>query len=97
MKAADWASERVWDDINFERRDYDPWAAYGQSKTANALFAVGMTHHHKAAGITSNGLRKAPLRRFRPRSRPNLKASEAATWRTAQSRGPGRRMRRCQA
>lgn len=28
------------DDPNFERRDYDPWIAYGQAKTANVLFAV---------------------------------------------------------
>ena len=28
------------DDPNFERRPYDRWVAYGQSKTANALFAV---------------------------------------------------------
>lgn len=28
-----------WDDPNFET-GYDPWQAYGQSKTANALFAV---------------------------------------------------------
>jgi NAD(P)-dependent dehydrogenase (short-subunit alcohol dehydrogenase family) len=31
------------DDIHFERRPYDPWAAYSQSKTANVLFAVGAT------------------------------------------------------
>lgn len=28
------------EDPNFERRPYDKWKAYGQSKTANALFAV---------------------------------------------------------
>ena len=28
------------DDLNFDRRPYDPWLAYGQSKTANILFAV---------------------------------------------------------
>ena len=27
------------DDPNFERTEYDPWVAYGRSKTANALFA----------------------------------------------------------
>lgn len=27
-------------DLNFERRPYDPWIAYGQSKTANVLLAV---------------------------------------------------------
>jgi len=30
----------VFDDVGFERRPYDKWDAYGQSKTANALFAV---------------------------------------------------------
>lgn len=30
------------EDPNFERREYDRWAAYGQSKSANALFAVGL-------------------------------------------------------
>ena len=28
------------DDVNFERRDYDKWVAYGQAKSANALFAL---------------------------------------------------------
>lgn len=30
------------DDPNFEQGDYDKWVAYGQSKTANALFALGL-------------------------------------------------------
>src|SRR5690606_4728441 len=30
----------VFDDIHFTRRPYDPQLAYGQSKTANSLFAV---------------------------------------------------------
>src|SRR5215470_12985388 len=29
------------EDWNFERKPYDRWAAYGQSKSANALFALG--------------------------------------------------------
>jgi NAD(P)-dependent dehydrogenase (short-subunit alcohol dehydrogenase family) len=33
------------DDPNFERREYDKWKAYGQSKTANALFAVALDRH----------------------------------------------------
>jgi NAD(P)-dependent dehydrogenase (short-subunit alcohol dehydrogenase family) len=28
------------DDPNFERSEYEPWVAYGRSKTANALFGV---------------------------------------------------------
>jgi NAD(P)-dependent dehydrogenase (short-subunit alcohol dehydrogenase family) len=49
-------SDVVWDDINFERREYDPWAAYGQSKTANALFAVGFTQRFATDGITANAV-----------------------------------------
>src|SRR4051812_20846272 len=30
------------EDPHFERRTYDKWKAYGQSKTANALFAVAL-------------------------------------------------------
>ncbi len=30
------------EDAHFERRAYDKWKAYGQSKTANALFAVAL-------------------------------------------------------
>src|SRR2546425_659475 len=32
----------VFDDIQFERRPYDKWLAYGQAKTANVLLAVGL-------------------------------------------------------
>lgn len=30
------------DDLNFETRDYDKWQSYGQAKTANILFSVGL-------------------------------------------------------
>jgi len=33
-------SDIVWDDPNYERREYDKFSAYGQSKTANILFSV---------------------------------------------------------
>lgn len=39
------------DDPNFERRDYDKWKAYGQSKTATALFAVALDRRGEAHGI----------------------------------------------
>ncbi|MET7482181.1 oxidoreductase [Streptomyces sp. NPDC005538] len=39
------------DDLHFEHRDYDPFAAYGQSKTANALFAVELDRRGKEHGI----------------------------------------------
>ncbi|MAK60732.1 MAG: oxidoreductase [Ponticaulis sp.] len=39
------------DDPNFEQREYDKWRAYGQSKSANALFAVGLDAREKQNGI----------------------------------------------
>lgn len=35
-------SDIRWDDPNWTDGSYDKWKAYGQSKTANALFAVGI-------------------------------------------------------
>ncbi|CCB63410.1 MULTISPECIES: SDR family NAD(P)-dependent oxidoreductase [unclassified Hyphomicrobium] len=46
----------IFDDINFERRSYDPFKAYGQSKTANILFAVGLDRRGKNAGIRAFAL-----------------------------------------
>ncbi len=39
------------DDPHFHRRPYDKWLAYGQSKTANALFALGLDARGRAHGI----------------------------------------------
>lgn len=50
------SSPVVFDDINFEHRAYDPGLAYGQSKTANALFAVEATRRWASDGITANSL-----------------------------------------
>lgn len=49
-------SDLLWDDLNFDRTPYDPWVAYGQSKTANALFAVGLTQRYGAQGVTANAV-----------------------------------------
>jgi len=38
-------------DPNFEKREYDRWVAYGQSKTANALFAVALDSIGRAQGV----------------------------------------------
>lgn len=46
----------VFDDIHFAFRPYDPWLAYGQSKTASILFAVGATTRWFRDGITANAL-----------------------------------------
>ena len=50
------ASAVVFDDIHFDKRPYDPWAAYGQSKTANVLFAVEATRRWSGDGIVANAL-----------------------------------------
>ena len=44
------------DDPNFERTPYDPWAAYGRSKTANILFAVEFDRRHKGNGIRATAV-----------------------------------------
>ncbi|KXK58717.1 oxidoreductase [Micromonospora rosaria] len=49
-------SEVVFDDIHFRQRPYDPWLAYGQSKTANVLFAVEATRRWAGDGILTNAL-----------------------------------------
>lgn len=39
------------DDPNFERTPYDPFVAYGRSKTANILFAVAFDARHRESGV----------------------------------------------
>jgi NAD(P)-dependent dehydrogenase (short-subunit alcohol dehydrogenase family) len=39
------------DDPNFERTPYDPFIAYGRSKTANILFAVAFDQRHRNRGV----------------------------------------------
>jgi NAD(P)-dependent dehydrogenase (short-subunit alcohol dehydrogenase family) len=46
----------VFDDINFTSRPYDPGLAYGQSKTANVLFAVEATRRWSGDGICVNAV-----------------------------------------
>jgi NAD(P)-dependent dehydrogenase (short-subunit alcohol dehydrogenase family) len=54
-----WAHSRapiVFEDPNYEHRDYVPWMAYGQSKTANILFALAMDERGKAHGVRAFSL-----------------------------------------
>ncbi len=59
------------DDPNYRRRPYDKWEAYGQSKTANSLFAVGFHKRYGPKGITANAVMPGgimtPLQRHLPR------------------------------
>jgi NAD(P)-dependent dehydrogenase (short-subunit alcohol dehydrogenase family) len=55
-------SDVVFDDIHFTNRAYDPWSAYGQSKTANILFAVEANKRWADDGITVNALHPGGIR-----------------------------------
>ena len=46
----------IFDDLHYAFREYDPFGAYGQSKTANVLFAVAATRRWAQDGITANAL-----------------------------------------
>jgi NAD(P)-dependent dehydrogenase (short-subunit alcohol dehydrogenase family) len=71
------------DDLHFERRDYDPQIGYAQSKTANSLFAVEATRRWSSAGIYANtvnpgGIATGLQRNFTPQQKASLDAAEAA-------------------
>lgn len=52
----------VFDDIHFLHREYEAWSAYGQSKTANVLFAVEGSRRWADDGITINALMPGGIR-----------------------------------
>ncbi|HEX7884659.1 MAG TPA: oxidoreductase [Phenylobacterium sp.] len=59
------------DDIHYRQRPYDKWESYGQSKTANSLFAVGFHDRFADLGVTANAVMPGgiftPLQRYLPR------------------------------
>ncbi|MFF2082389.1 oxidoreductase [Nocardia sp. NPDC058176] len=60
-------SDIRWDDTHFEH-DYDSWQAYGQSKTANALFATHLATLGVRAFAVHPGSILTPLQRNIPRA-----------------------------
>ena len=64
-------SDINWDDPHYRARAYDKWESYGQSKTANSLFAVGFNARFKDRGVTANAVMPGgimtPLQRHLPR------------------------------
>ena len=60
--AAHLRSPVVFEDIHFLQRPYEPWSAYGQSKTANVLFAVEATKRWANDGIIANALMPGAIR-----------------------------------
>src|SRR3954452_24302985 len=59
------------DDINFETTPYDKWVAYGQAKTADALFAVQLDTLGQSGGVRAFAVHPGgiltPLQRHLPR------------------------------
>jgi NAD(P)-dependent dehydrogenase (short-subunit alcohol dehydrogenase family) len=64
------ASGIRWDDVHW-RHGYDKWEAYGQAKTANALFAVELDRRGRGLGVRAFSLHPGgiltPLQRHLPR------------------------------
>jgi NAD(P)-dependent dehydrogenase (short-subunit alcohol dehydrogenase family) len=50
------------DDPNFERTPYDPFVAYGRSKTANILFAVAFDERHRERGVRAAAVHPGGIR-----------------------------------
>jgi NAD(P)-dependent dehydrogenase (short-subunit alcohol dehydrogenase family) len=50
------------EDPNFERTAYEPFIAYGRSKTANVLFAVEFDRRHKARGVRATAVHPGGIR-----------------------------------
>jgi len=71
----------IFDDINFTSHPYDIGLAYGQSKTANVLFAVEATRRWGSDGITANAVHPGTIaatnlsRRLDPSVQAHLRAS----------------------
>jgi NAD(P)-dependent dehydrogenase (short-subunit alcohol dehydrogenase family) len=80
----------VFDDINFASRPYDPMLAYGQSKTANVLFAVEAFRRWASDGITANAVHPGAVattnlsRYLDPEELEQIKASGRYRYKTAE-------------
>ena len=70
----------VMEDLNYEARSYDPFNAYGQSKTANALLAVKVAKHLSARGLTALAVHPGMIHTelFRDVTRETMKQAQAA-------------------
>jgi NAD(P)-dependent dehydrogenase (short-subunit alcohol dehydrogenase family) len=78
----------VFDDVNFTSRPYDPFLAYSQSKTANALFAVEAARRWRGDGITANAVHPGAIqatnlaRHLDPAVLADLVASSSYSYKT---------------
>jgi NAD(P)-dependent dehydrogenase (short-subunit alcohol dehydrogenase family) len=80
----------VFDDVNFSSRDYEPLLAYGQSKTANVLFAVEANRRWAGEGITANAVHPGAIaetnlsRYLDPEELERIRASGVYRYKTAE-------------
>ncbi len=80
------------DDPNFERTPYDPFVAYGRSKTANILFAVAFDRRHRERGVRAAavhpGVIKTELARSVDPSRLDALIKQISDQLLAEGKGP---------
>ncbi|HZR58986.1 MAG TPA: hypothetical protein VFA74_19110 [Terriglobales bacterium] len=50
------------EDPNFERTPYEPFVAYGRSKTANILFAIAFDKRHRGRGVRAAAVHPGVIR-----------------------------------
>jgi len=80
------------DDPNFEHTPYEPFGAYGRSKTANILFAVAFDKRHRDRGIRAAAVHPGGIRtelgRYVESGRLEKVVEEINQQLAAQGRGP---------
>ena len=80
------------DDPNFERTPYEPFVAYGRSKTANILFAVAFDKRHRDRGVRAAAVHPGGIRtelgRYADPGRIEKVVSEINQQLAAQGKGP---------
>src|ERR1700723_2059132 len=80
------------DDPNFERTTYDPFVAYGRSKTANILFAVAFDQRHRERGVRAAAVHpggiQTELGRYQDPGRIEKMIDRINEQRAAEGKGP---------
>jgi len=80
------------EDPNFEHTPYDPFVAYGRSKTANILFAVEFDKRHRDRGVRAVAVHPGGIRtelgRYQDPGRIEKMIDQINQQRAAQGKGP---------
>src|SRR6201993_4868148 len=79
-------------DPNFERTPYEPFVAYGRSKTANILFAVAFDKRHRGRGVRAAAVHpggiQTELGRYADAGRIEKLVAQINEEQAAEGRGP---------